>query len=61
MVMTGDSTTDGARTLHIQFYTGNNESFDQAPTALNTGVNPELPLEVYHDLEDVHPVTWPKS
>ena len=61
MATTGNSdTTD--RTLHIKFQTGSDEDLEEALAALDRGETPDPQLEVvYHDPDDVHRVTRPKS
>jgi predicted transcriptional regulator len=61
MATTGNSdTTD--RTLHIRFQEGSDDDLEEALAALDRGETPEPHLEVvYHDPDDVHRVTRPKS
>lgn len=61
MATTGNSNTTD-RTLHIRFQEGSDDDLEDALAALDQGETPEPHLEVvYHDPDDVHRVTRPKS
>jgi predicted transcriptional regulator len=62
MATTGDTDDTSENTLHIRFREGDDEALEEALTALDRGETPEPQFEiVYHDPEDVHRVTRPKS
>ncbi len=53
---------DDDRTLKIRFRQGSDHELEEALAALDRGETPEPHLEVvYHDPEDVHQVTRPRS
>jgi predicted transcriptional regulator len=61
MATTGNSDTPD-RTLHVRFEDGSDDDLEDALAALDRGETPDPHLEVvYHDPEDVHRVTRPKS
>jgi len=61
MATTGNSNTTD-RTLHIRFQEGSDDDLEDALAALDRGETPDPYLEVvYHDPDDVHRVTRPKS
>ncbi|WP_277543723.1 HVO_A0114 family putative DNA-binding protein [Haloarcula laminariae] len=61
MATTGNSNTTD-RTLHIRFQEGSDDDLEDALAALDRGETPDPHLEVvYHDPDDVHRLTRPKS
>jgi len=62
MATTGNNNDTPDRTLQIRFREGSDDELESALAALDRGETPEPHLEVvYHDPEDIHRVTRPKS
>jgi predicted transcriptional regulator len=62
MATTGNKRDTSDRTLQIRFRDGSDDELENTLAALDRGERPEPHLEVvYHDPEDIHRVTRPKS
>jgi predicted transcriptional regulator len=62
MDTTGDRDDTTGRTLHVRFREADDEGLEDALAALDRGETPDPHFEVvYHDPEDIHRVTRPKS